>query len=172
MVAAGLSIAGPMRSAPASSLRAHTQERFSFTANAPMEEVSLLFGANKERVWSVHWDPRFIYPLPAADVSGMVFTVRHGELESTWVNTEFDLKNGRIQYVYVIPDALVTVITLRVKPARNHTIVEVQYDRIALTGQADSHVRELAKQDRTAGPEWENQINLYLAKQAGGAHKK
>jgi hypothetical protein len=78
------------------------------------------------------------------------------------VNTQFDLKNGRIQYVYVIPDALVTVITLQLKPDGDQTHVEVAYDRTALSAEADSHVHHMAEGDRNSGPEWEKQVNDYL----------
>jgi hypothetical protein len=97
----------------------------------------------------------------------MVFTVAHHHLRSIWVNTELDLKDGRVQYVYVIPDVLVTVITLRLKPEGNQTLIEVHYDRTALTPEADAHVQEMAKQDHDSGPEWRNQINQYLEKHRG-----
>lgn len=132
-----------------------------------MEQVAPLLGADKERVWSPKWDPQFIYPLPAADAQGMVFTVAHHHLHSFWVNTELDLRDGRVQYVYVIPDALVTVITVNLKPQGDQTLVEVHYDRTALTPEADAHVQEMAKQDRDSGPEWQAQINQYLEKQRG-----
>jgi hypothetical protein len=147
--------------------RAHTEEKFVFTAQAPMEQVAPLFGADKERVWSPGWDPQFIYPVPASDSRGMVFSVAHHHLRSIWVNTELDLKEGRVQYVYVIPDALVTVITLKLTPKGNQTAVEVDYDRTALTPEADAHVHEMATQDRVSGPEWEQQINEYLKKHVG-----
>jgi hypothetical protein len=149
---------------PPSSSRAHTEEKFVFTAHAPMQQVAPLFGADKERVWSPQWDPKFVYPLPAADAQGMVFTVAHHHFQAAWVNTELNLKDGRVQYVYVIPDALVTVITLNLKPEGNQTLVEVHYDRTALTPETDVHVREMAKQDRDSGPEWQTQINQYLEK--------
>jgi hypothetical protein len=81
-----------------------------------------------------------------------------------WVNTEFDLKNGRVQYVYVVPDALATVITLQLTPQRNETHVEVEYARTALSAEADEHVRHMAEQDRSAGTEWERAVNEYLEK--------
>jgi len=143
---------------------AHTEEKFSFTARAPMDQVAPLFGADKEKVWAPHWDPQFVHPLPAADREGMVFTVAHDHLHAAWVNTAFNLKNGHVQYVYVIPDLLVTVITLNLHPEANQTHVEVEYDRTALNSEADDHVRHLAKQDRASGPEWEKQINAYLEK--------
>ncbi|HUN61238.1 MAG TPA: hypothetical protein VMU53_04590 [Candidatus Sulfotelmatobacter sp.] len=147
--------------------RVHTEEKFTFTAKGPMEKVAPLFGADKERVWSPGWNPQFVFPAPTADEEGMVFTVAHDHLRAAWVNTEFDLKNGRIQYVYVIPDALATVITLRLTPAGEQTQVEVEYDRTALSAEADAHVRHLADGDRRAGPEWEEQVNGFLEKVGG-----
>jgi hypothetical protein len=153
--------------ASTSASRTHTEEKFVFTAHAPMEQVAPLFGADKERVWAPGWDPQFIYPLPAADAQGMVFSVAHHHLHTIWVNTELNLKDGRVQYVYVIPDALVTAITLNLAPKGNQTLVEVHYHRTALTPEADAHVREMAAQDRASGPEWEQQINQYLEKRPG-----
>lgn len=144
--------------------RVHTEERFSFRVAAPMERLAPLFGADKERVWAPGWNPQFVYPLPPADVRGMVFTVAHGHRESVWVNTQLDWKSGRVQYVYVIPDALATLITLQLTAEGDKTRVDVEYDRTALSAEADAHVREMAEQDRAAGPEWERQVEEYLAK--------
>lgn len=143
--------------------RVHTEEKFVFRANGPMEQVAPLFGADKERVWAPQWDPQFVLPEPASDKEGMVFTVAHQHLRAAWVNTAFDVKNGRIQYVYMIPDALVTVITLNLTPQGQQTKVEVEYDRTALSADADEHVRHMAEGDRGSGPEWEQQVNRYLA---------
>jgi hypothetical protein len=149
--------------------RVHTEEKFSFLAKAPLEQVAPLFGADKERVWAPKWNPQFVHPLPATDEEGMVFTVTHNEhLRAAWVNTMFDVKNGRIQYVYVIPDALVTVINLKLTPQGEQTKVDVEYERTALSPEADSHVQHMAEGDRRAGPEWEKQVNGYLA---GGSNQ-
>jgi hypothetical protein len=142
--------------------RAHSDQKFTFVANAPMDRVAPLFGADKERVWAAHWDPQFIYPTSAADQEGMVFAVAHDHLRSVWVNTELDLKNGRIEYVYMIPDALVTVITLRLTPQGNRTQVDVEYQRTALSAEAAAHVQHMAEGDRRAGPDWDKRVNGYL----------
>jgi len=142
--------------------RVHTEEKFSVTLQAPMERVAPLFGADKERVWAPEWDPQFVYPLPTEDIRGMVFTVAHGHRKAVWVNTQFDLKNGRVQYAYVIPDALATLITLQITAESDQTRVDVDYDRTALSAEADAHVRQLAERDRNAGTEWERQVNEYL----------
>ncbi len=143
-------------------VRAHTEAKFTFTANAPINRVAPLMGADKERIWAPNWDPLFLHPSPATDVPGMVFTVRHHHLQAVWVNTDLDLANGRVQYVYVIPEIMLTVITLKLNPDGNQTRVEVEYDRTALTPEADARVREMAAQDRASGPEWEQQVNQHL----------
>src|SRR5271167_1816748 len=77
---------------------AHTRTEFSFTVDAPFEQVVPLFGAHEERKWADGWDPQFVYPTPARDQQGEVFKVAHGQHSSVWVNTAFDLAAGRIQY--------------------------------------------------------------------------
>jgi hypothetical protein len=139
-----------------------TEEKFAFTAHASMEVVAPLFGAHREREWAFGWNPKFVFPIPADDARGMVFTVAHQHHDAVWVNTEFDLRNGRVQYAYVIPEALVTVITLKLSARGSDTYVEVEYDRTALNSEANAHVEAMASQDRVAGPEWEKEINDYL----------
>jgi hypothetical protein len=143
-------------------MRVHSKETFAFTANGVMEEVVPLFGADKERVWAPEWNPQFVYPVPVKDAEGMVFNVAHGHRRAVWVCTEYDLEKGRVQYVYVIPEALLTVITLRMKPVGKQTEVGVTYERTALSAEADEHVRHMAEGDRGSGPEWEKQVNGYL----------
>jgi len=155
----------------AGTARAHTDEKFAFTAQAPMERVAPLFGADKERTWDPRWEPQFVYPLPAADKRGMVFMVAHGNHKAVWVNTQLDWKNGRVQYVYLIPDMLATLITLQLTAEGEKTRVEVEYERTALTADADEQVRLMAEKDRAAGPEWEGQVNGYLKMGRGAAYK-
>ncbi|MGE5114259.1 MAG: hypothetical protein ACM3JB_25640 [Acidobacteriaceae bacterium] len=144
---------------------AHTEEKFEFVANGPMKKVAPLMGADRERVWAPGWDPHFIWPKAAGDQQGMVFTIAHGPYQVPWVNTEFDLQAGRVQYVYTIPDTLVTVITIRMKPEGDKTHVAVEYDRTALRARANDHVRELAESDRKSGPEWAGRINGWVGKE-------
>lgn len=146
---------------------AHAETKFEFTANGTMDKVAPLMGADRERVWAPGWDPHFVWPRPAADGPGMVFTVTHGPYRVPWVNTEFDLAGGRVQYVYVIPDTMVTVITIRMTPEGEKTHVNVEYDRTALSAEGNDHVRKLAENDAKSGPEWEGQINGWLGKEGG-----
>jgi hypothetical protein len=154
----------PIRLSVSAVALAHTEEKFEFVAKGPMKAVGPLFGAERERDWAPEWNPEFVFPTPAADVRGMVFTVKHGDLNATWVNTAFDLNVGRVQYAYVIPEKMVTLITIQLTPQGSSTHVAVEYERTALSADANEHVRHLAENDGKAGPEWEKQINEALEK--------
>ncbi len=74
---------------------AHVSNSFAFTVNAAMRDAAPLFGPEGERVWAGDdWDPQFVFPIPAQDVEGAVFTIRHGEHTAVWVNTLFDVRGG------------------------------------------------------------------------------
>ena len=147
-------------SAPA---RLHTREQFSLVANAPFEIAWPLFGAHKERAWAPDWEPEFLWPEKAFDQEGMVFTIRQGEKHAVWVNTALDRTARRIQYVYVIPDIVVTVITLQLMPDGPATNIEVVYERTALSEAANERVKDMAACDGVAGKEWSRQINAHLS---------
>ena len=140
----------------------HTREQFSLAANASFDVAWPLFGADKERAWAADWQPVFLWPEKPFDQEGMVFKVAHGERSAVWVNTAFDRTARRIQYVYVIPDVVVTVITLKLKPARRATHIDVVYERTALAVSANDIVRDMAARDRVADKEWSQQINAHL----------
>jgi hypothetical protein len=154
---------------PAERQPVHTSEQFAFVANAPLVEIFPLLGADKERLWAPGWDPRFVWPAVASDQVGMVFRITRGEKVATWVNTVFDREAGRVQYVYVLSDVVATVITLQLHARAATTEVSVRYERTSLSPESDTLVKEMAEQDRDAGPVWASQINTYLAQAAGRA---
>jgi len=146
---------------------AHVQNSFTLTVRAPYKIAAPLFGPNGERAWAGNdWDPQFIYPEPAEDRGGAVFTVKHGPHQSVWVNTLFDVEAGHFQYVYFVNDLMVTVVDLKfsVLDSRN-TKVNVVYERTALNPEANDHVRQLGVSDRNNGTRWQKAINDYLKKQ-------
>ena len=145
----------------------HVRNEFEFMVHAPYKLAAPLFGPEGERAWAGgHWDPHFLYPQPAQDIEGAVFQVSHGHHDSTWVNTAFDLDRGHIQYVYFIPDMMVTRIDLHLtQPDAATTKVQVAYERTALNAAANDHVRDLGEADRKNGPEWGGDIERYLNRQ-------
>jgi hypothetical protein len=143
----------------------HTRTEFSFTVDAPFDQVAPLFGANEERKWAPDWNPQFIYPIPAHDQQGMVFTVPKGQFASVWVNTAFDLAAGHIQYAYVLNDAMATLIDIHLtRVSGQKTEVTVVYERTALLPEANEHVQVFANEDAVAGKEWGDAINAHSAR--------
>ncbi|WP_420140025.1 hypothetical protein [Sphingomonas sp.] len=156
----------PAVTAPAAAAPVQVVNRFSFRLHAPMDKAAPLFGAQAERAWAgADWQPTFLFPQPPADVEGAVFTVPHGTRTATWVNTRFDLTNGRMDYVYVIPEVMTAAIAVALRPvAADETIVEVTYRRTALDPQANDAVVAMGARDAASGPEWKAQIERSWAK--------
>jgi hypothetical protein len=142
----------------------HVRNQFDFTVHAPYRVAAPLFGPEGERVWAAGWDPHFLYPQPAQDIQGAVFTVRHGHHQAYWINTSFDKDARHFQYVYLIPDVMVVLIDVRFSELDpGNTMVNVVYERTALNPEANEHVRESGDSDRESGKEWGTAINDYLA---------
>ncbi len=143
----------------------HVRNEFSFTVDAPFDQVVPLFGAHEERKWAHDWNPRFVYPSPAHDQQGEVFTVAHGHNTSMWINTALDLTGGHVQYTYVLNDVMAVLIDIRaVRQGENKSSVTVVYERTALMPEANEHVQHFAKGDTEAGKEWSYAINEYFTK--------
>jgi hypothetical protein len=147
----------------------HASNIFEFKIAAPLGRVAPLFGPEGERCWAgKHWDPQFLYPQPARDMEGAVFTVQHGPHNSIWVNTVFDLAGGRMQYVAVIPEVVASVIEVRLTTVDGgHTAVAVTYTRTALTAGANDDVSAMGEDDRNNGPHWQQAVEACLAVQPG-----
>jgi hypothetical protein len=150
---------------------AHVRNAFEFTVHAPYQVVAPLFGPEGERAWANgHWDPHFLYPQPAQDTQGAVFTIRHGHRHAYWINTSFDTEARHFQYVYFIPDGMVVLIDVHfaeIDPV--NTKVNVAYERTALKPEANQQVRAMGDADRENGKEWGTAVNDYLAKQKAAA---
>jgi hypothetical protein len=143
---------------------AHVTNSFEFEISAPFARLAPLFGREAERAWAgEHWDPVFLYPQPAKDVQGAVFTIRHGAYTAIWINTLFDLPGGWMQYVYVVPQKLATTIDVALHAIDGtHTAVHVTYTRTALDPAANDDVEAHGENDRSSGPEWKRGLEACL----------
>jgi hypothetical protein len=153
------------QSAALSSHLHRTQTAFDLTVRLPYAQAAPLFGPEGERPWAgKHWDPQFLYPQPGHDEQGAVFTVNHGTVTATWVNTLFDIESHHFIYAYFIPGIMVTIIDVRftvIDPPG--TGVHVVYTRTALTPEGNHHVDALTENDKSAAQDWQAEIDNYLA---------
>ena len=143
----------------------HRSTSFDLLVHASYADTAPLFGPEGERAWAgKNWNPEFIHPSPAVDSEGAVFTIQHGPLKAVWVNTAFDLDARHFQYVYFLPDILVTTIDVRFDPvATDATRVHVVYTRTAVTAEGNEHVTQMTQGDQSAGKDWQQAIDAYLA---------
>jgi hypothetical protein len=167
VITGAAAIAAPAlgQSAAVSTQLLRTQTAFDIVVHLPYAEAAPLFGPEGERPWAgKHWNPQFLYPQPAHDEQGAVFTVHHGPVTAVWVNTLFDLDARHFQYAYFIPDIMVTTIDLRFNSTDpNNTPVHVVYTRTALTPEVNDHVTAFTNADKTAAKDWQQSIDSYLA---------
>ena len=142
----------------------HVSTSIHLVVHAPYAETAPLFGPEGERAWvGPHWDPQFIYPQPARDVEGAVFTVRHGSVTGVWTNTLFDVDARHFQYVCFLPDLMVTTIDVRFKPMdSNTTAVNLVFTRTAITTEGNDAVKALSERDRNAEKDFAHSIDKYL----------
>ncbi len=151
---------------------AHVSNSFHFLVHAPLGRAAPLFGPEGERSWAgAEWDPQFLYPQPAKDVQGAVFTVQQGDRKSLWIATRFDVDRGRMQYVSVVPSIRASTVDVRLSAVdASTTRVEVTYVRTALDGSANEEVQALGESDRLEGPHWQEAIETYLRGQRDRKH--
>jgi hypothetical protein len=144
----------------------HIRTSFDLLVHASYAVTAPLFGPQGERAYAgKHWDPAFIYPQPASDVEGAVFTVRHGPYNAVWVTSLADIEGRHFQYVYFLQDLMVTVVDVHFKPiGADSTSVNVVYTRTALTAKGNEHVKTMSDDDKTAGKGWQQAIDEYLGR--------
>lgn len=141
-----------------------TETKFDLLVRLSYDRTAVLFGPEGERAWAgPGWDPRFLHPQPARDVEGAVFTVNYGPLEAVWIVARHDLEARHFQYVYFIPNLLVTTVDVRFAPLDDDTTrVDVVYTRTATTAEGGAQVAATTEGDQRAGKEWQEAIDAYL----------
>jgi hypothetical protein len=165
MAAAAVSLPIACQQAAPKTQLLHTQTAFDVTVRLSYSEAAPLFGPEGERVWAgKHWNPHFVYPQPAHDEQGAVFTIDHGPVSAVWVNPLFDIEGRHFIYAYFIPGIMVATIDVRFTIADQKTTqVHVVYMRTALAPEGNEHVRGFTAMDKTAGHDWQQAIDAYLA---------
>ncbi len=163
--AADLGASALGQSAAPSAQLLRTQTAFDLTVRLPYAEAAVLFGPEGERAWAgKHWDPQFLHPQPAHDEQGAVFTIQHGPITVTWVNTLYDLEARHFIYAYFIPGIMVTTVDVRFTLTGAATTgVHVVYTRTALTSEGNDHVAAFTADDKSAAHDWQQAIDSYLA---------
>lgn len=156
--------------AAAATLAQQTQS-FTISLQSSAAEVTPLFGPVRESEWATHWNPHFVNPPEGAQRDGVVFTTQSAEgKERIWVVTDYDVKEGRVGYVFIAPGIAVTTLKIRVQPdGDRRSKATVTYSFLALAPEGNDEVNQhdahWAKQQRV---HWETAINAVLVLAKGG----
>jgi hypothetical protein len=170
MVLACAFMQNPVKTAGAAALEQRTQS-FTIALKASVAEVTPLFGPVREAEWAPSWAPRFFHPPEGAQREGVVFaTATSNGNERVWLLTAYDVKQGRVEYVFVTPGFSANEIEIQVVADGDRQCkATIRYRHSALSPEGNEEVEKLdthwAQQQRI---HWETAINSVLAK--GSAH--
>jgi hypothetical protein len=153
----------------ASGAEALEQRSQSFTINlkGSVAEVTPLFGPVREADWAPSWKPRFLHSAQGAQSEGAVFTtLTPNGRERLWLLTAYDVKEGRVEYVFISPGFTASEITIQVVPdGVRQSKATITYRHSALAPDGNREVEKLdahwAEEQRV---HWETAINAALAK--------
>jgi hypothetical protein len=150
--------------------RAAVEQRtqsFTIGLNGPDADVTPLFGPVREAEWAPEWSPRFIHPAQGAQEDGVVFTTTTGPgKDRLWLLTTYDIKEGKVEYVVVIPALTASESKIRIVPdGEQRCKATITYRCSALTPEGNGEVAKLdAHWAREQQIHWERAINEALAK--------
>ncbi len=144
-------------------MRVSQSHQLYFTA--AIEEVFPLFTPVHEKRWAVGWDPTIIYAkTPNVEEKGAVFTTQHhDEPLATWVISDYDVIDYRVQYVKFVPERYITLIEIQCSSAEK-TTVQVTYTLTALGEKGQDYVQNFTtayfRHHQMEG--WQKAIEHYL----------
>ena len=146
-------------------------QSFTIALKGSVAAVTPLFGPVREAEWAPGWAPRFIHPAEGGQREGVMFTTTSSDgKERLWLLTAYDVKEGRVEYVWIAPGFTANEIKIRVLPNDGgHCQATITYRHSALAPEANAEVAKLdanwAAQQRV---HWETAISEALSKE--GAH--
>jgi len=110
-------------------------QSFTIVLNGTVADVTPLFGPVREAEWAPEWSPRFIHPAKGAQEAGVVFTTTTGPgKDRLWLLTTYNIKEGKVEYVVVIPALTASEIKIRIVPdGEQHCKATITYRHSALT---------------------------------------
>lgn len=163
-LAAGVLIAAAARALGAQSAPASATRQISITLRAPVDVALAAFGPAQESKWAPGWKPHYLSSSgPADDPDAAVFTTGTDERPTTWVMTAHDRAQHTIQYVSVLPGAVLTVIDIAcVSKGARQTSATITYRRTALRPESTALVEDFANHFASQADHWQEALNRYL----------
>jgi len=168
-ITALISVTGLFAASPAQPTLGQRTKSFTITLNGPVSVVTPLFGPIREVEWAPDWRPHFLHPLEGKQGEGAVFTTQSTNgRERLWLLTEYNVDQGRVDYVVITPGFTANEIQIRVvKGGEQRSRATITYRHSALAPEGNDEVAKLdehwAEEQRA---HWESAINAVLARKS------
>ena len=151
----------------ATALIAQQTQSFTIGLNGSVADVTPLFGPVREAEWAPEWSPHFVHPAQGEQREGVVFTTEGSHSrDRLWLLTTYDVANGRVECVVILPALTASEIKIRVVPdGEQRCKATITYRRSALAADGNQEVAKLdARWAKEQQLQWEKAINEALAK--------
>lgn len=126
------------------------------------------FSPEGERAWAPGWAPGYMHPRDGAPRAGLVFRTAAAGEHTLWVLLRYDATAFEAQYVRVVPDSRIGLVTVRCRGmAPDATEVAVAYELTALSAAGNLTLEEFTQGAFAAMLEqWQKAIAMALVPDA------
>jgi hypothetical protein len=110
------------------------------------EDIFPLLCPVREKEWAPGWDPLTVYTQSGFAETDCVFTTGEGKPESTWVITDFDSTNYKVEIIKFTPGMTVGRINIALsKNDADHTDARIVYMYTAIGTDGEKFVRDYSE---------------------------
>ncbi|SDJ67526.1 hypothetical protein SAMN04488540_111110 [Ferrimonas sediminum] len=114
-------------------------------SNRPVEEVFPLFCPVREREWVPGWDPLLVWTNSGAIEPDCVFTTQDPAGHAVWYVVQASADQGVLELLKTVADHMATRILIRVFPAPEGSLIQLNYRYTSLSPRGASALENLTE---------------------------
>jgi len=134
------------------------------TIKGSIEQIFPLYCPVKELLWTESWNPEIVYSNSGVVEQNAIFTSRDGNRKAIWYVTTYDIENGHVEMIKIMPDYSVSKLEITVEPSKESTTsVFITYTITSLNEEGDIIFKGFTKENFDISMQaWEKAMNHYL----------
>ena len=129
---------------------------------APPDRALVFFTPEGERHYVAGWDPEYLHPPDGALVEGLTFRTTHNDERTLWLVSRCDVARGMLEYIRIVPESRIGVVSVQLVPSGDGTDVNVTYRMTALSEAGEQALRAFAAGFEAMLASWERSIAAAL----------
>jgi len=131
--------------------------------NAPPERIFPLLSPQRNRDWSMGWDPAEVYNKTGIADPDCVFISGLTDDDAIWYVTLFEEPEWQFEMAKVVPDVTSCVMQVKLSAVAYGTRARISYSHISMGEAGDRFIGMFTEAVyRQSMQEWERRINYYL----------